>query len=100
MRRTSDAEANELLAWLDQSASPGTRSTGYDHHGWADSIWVLHAMFERPGMPGLTHQELRRQLDPDGVGERPTADDLRALFSRGLNEIDDSQLEELVAAVR
>jgi Probable lipoprotein LpqN len=100
MRRVSDAQANELLAWLDQSLSPHTRSTGYDHHGWADSIWVLHAMFERPGMPGLTHQELRRQLDPDGVGERPTADDLRALFSRGLNDIDDSELEELVAAVR
>jgi hypothetical protein len=100
MRRVSNAEANNLISWLDQPGSPPIRSTGYDHHGWAESIWVLHAMFERPGMPGLTHQELRRQLDPDGVGERPTADELRALLSRGLNEVADSELEELVAAVR
>lgn len=43
------------LSWLIARADPGF-STGYDVEGWEASTWVLHAMYEDPGLPGdVTH---------------------------------------------
>lgn len=50
MRRVSRTDATALLSWLTRR-SPTPPATGYDPRGWADSIWLLHAMFERPEPP-------------------------------------------------
>lgn len=67
MRREADPSAE--LEWLVGSAGR-EEVTGYDLDGWADSTWVLHAMYENPVLRDLgTHDEWRqRQLRAGVVG--------------------------------
>ena len=67
MRRVGEAEAHELISWLDQPPWTSEIGTGYDREGWADSIWVLHAMFERDRVPDVTYEEIRRRAIDEGA---------------------------------
>ncbi|HEV3379947.1 MAG TPA: hypothetical protein VG142_03015 [Trebonia sp.] len=52
------AEPDTELSWLTARADPED-VTGYDAGGWEASTWVLHAMYENPGLPqDVTHDEL------------------------------------------
>ena len=67
MRRVGEAEAHKLISWLDQPPWTSEIGTGYDREGWADSIWVLHAMFERDRVPDVTYEEIRRRAIDEGA---------------------------------
>ena len=55
------------LSWLTSRAEQET-GTGYDAGGWEASAWVLHAMYENPGLPGdVTHDELHRSRIAQGL---------------------------------
>jgi hypothetical protein len=56
MRRVDGPAAHQLISWLEPTAP----IIGFDVDGWADSTWVLHAMFERDGAPDVTHQQARQ----------------------------------------
>lgn len=34
------------IAWLVEATEPGNASTGFPMEGWAESVWLLHAMWE------------------------------------------------------
>jgi hypothetical protein len=57
------------LAWL-RLRTPDQPGVGFDADGWAASVWVLHAMWELPGIGELTHDELEREMLADGRLER------------------------------
>lgn len=62
MERVEDPAS--LLTWL--ADRPDHEAlTGYNPVGWESSTWILHAMYENPGLAGLgTHDDiLRRGLD-------------------------------------
>lgn len=61
MRTVEDpVDAARRLAWLPARCRDGDPGwTGFDADGWAASIWLLYAMFERPDIPPVTHQQLR-----------------------------------------
>ena len=49
------------LSWLESRAADPEAVTRYDAVGWEASVWILHAMYEHPGLPGgVTHDDLRR----------------------------------------
>ena len=87
MRRVGEAEAHELISWLDQPPWTSEIGTGYDREGWADSIWVLHAMFERDRVPDVTYEEIRRRAIDEG------AKDPMAAWNENTSE-------EVIAAMR
>lgn len=60
VRMRAVTEPGAELSWLTARADPDS-VTGYDAEGWEASAWVLHAMYENPGLPeGMTHDELHR----------------------------------------
>jgi hypothetical protein len=76
MRRLKDVEARDLMRWLSGDQWPaeygsGPGATGYDPgEGWDAAGWVLHAMYEWPGLaPGLSHHELHQQAIAAGLRE-------------------------------
>lgn len=76
MRRLNDVEAGDRMRWLSGDDWPavygsGPGATGYDPgEGWAAAVWVLHAIYERPGIaPELTHHELNQQAIAAGLRE-------------------------------
>lgn len=66
------ADPGPELSWLESRAADPEEVTGYDAVGWEASAWVLHAMYEHPGLQtGVTHDDLRRSRLSRGV-DRPT----------------------------
>jgi hypothetical protein len=60
-------EVEEHIEWLaarSERADIG-RGSGFDAVGWADSVWILHAMYETSNLPaGLSHDDARHiELD-------------------------------------
>ena len=92
-------DAARRLAWL-LPRCRGNGWAGLDAGGWTDSIWLLHAMFERPDVAPVTHHKLRSAFDPDRPGTTPTSEELRTLFTRDLADVADDELEAVVDAVR
>lgn len=92
-------DAAGRLAWL-HARSHGDGSAGLHAGGWPDSIWLLHAMFERPDVPPITHQQWRRAFDPDQPGATPTLKELRTLFTGDLAGVSDDELQAVVDAAR
>jgi hypothetical protein len=56
------------LSWLTTGSGPETFA-GYDAGGWEASTWVLHAMYENPGLPtaGVTHDEVHQSAIAQGL---------------------------------
>ncbi len=74
MRRLAEAAAEAEIAWL-SNQTDGDSVTGYSPGGWTAEVWVLHAMYENPRLPGtVTHDDVRRELlglgtvEPDVIG--------------------------------
>lgn len=56
MERVLDIDA--VLDWL---GGPQASITGYEHHGFESSTWVLHAMYANSALAGLgTHDDVHR----------------------------------------
>jgi len=48
----------------------GAWDTGYELAGWDASVWILHAMYEHPEIPGgLSHDDVDRMERSAGLGE-------------------------------
>ena len=69
------ADLDAEIEWLGGDRSDGAMC-GFDPSGWEASIWVLHAMFELPGVDAdLTYDEAHRARvaagleEPDMVGD-------------------------------
>jgi hypothetical protein len=63
----SVTEPGMELSWLTARAEPEA-VTGYDAGGWEASTWVLHAMYENPGLPEtVTHDELHQSRIARGL---------------------------------
>ncbi|ALG09868.1 hypothetical protein [Kibdelosporangium phytohabitans] len=60
-RMTRLLDPADQLAWLPDGPDDAGWATGFDRHGWEDSTWVLHAIWEQVGGEQLTHDERRRQ---------------------------------------
>lgn len=66
MHHLTEADARERLWWLDPAP---VLTTGYAAEGWADSVWVLHAMYERDDIPAdLTRETVRQTRLASGGG--------------------------------
>lgn len=54
---------DDVIGWLRRGS--GDEITGYEPGGWPASIWILHAMYENPGLEGrgTYDDDLRRKLD-------------------------------------
>jgi hypothetical protein len=63
MRRLVGDQACERILWLDDAVPTPAGGTGYDVESWADSVWVLHAMFEREGADSDVTYHQARQAD-------------------------------------
>jgi hypothetical protein len=58
------------MSWLVEH-DDGHWSHGYDASGWDASVWILHAMYEHPELPGgLSHDDVRRIELGAGTVER------------------------------
>ena len=102
MRTVEDpVDAARRLAWLPARCRDGDPGwTGFDPGGWADSIWLLHAMFERPDIPPVTHQQLRLALDPDRPAVPLGLEELRRIFTHDVADVTDDQLQAVADACR
>lgn len=89
--------AARRLAWL-HARCHREGWAGLDAEGWPDSIWLLHAMFERSDVAPVTHQQWRCTFDPDRPGATPTSEELRTLFTRDLAGVADNELQTVVDA--
>jgi hypothetical protein len=64
------ADPGPGLSWLESRAADPEAVTGYDAVGWEASAWILHAMYEHPGLPGdVTHDDLHRSCLARGLDE-------------------------------
>jgi hypothetical protein len=66
VNRVPQDDVAALLEWL---AGKDPNGTGYDQVGWEDSVWVLHAMFERDGLPDDSHLDWRLQARDEGIAD-------------------------------
>ena len=92
-------DAARRLAWL-PTRCHGDGAAGLDAGGWADSIWLLHAMFERPDVAPVTHDQWRRAFDTERPDTTPTWEELRTLFTDNFAEVSEDRLRAVVDAVR
>ncbi len=69
MERVHEPEA---LEWLREATPPEhDQYTGFDAGGFPASVWVAHAMYENPELPGgLTHDDVRKMEVASGAQER------------------------------
>ena len=59
MQRVDDP--SEILAWL-RARRGRDEVSGFELAGWPESTWILHAMYENPGLRNLgTHDEWHRR---------------------------------------
>jgi hypothetical protein len=60
LRRVSDPE---LVRWVAERTQGDGATCGYNADGWEASTWILHAMYENPGLPAdVTYDDLERAL--------------------------------------
>jgi hypothetical protein len=58
------------LEWLEsRSAEDHGRGVGWDLNGWADSTWILHAMYESADSEDRSHDDVRRDRIGRGMDE-------------------------------
>ena len=58
------------LEWLEsRSAEDPGRGVGWDLNGWADSTWILHAMYEAADPEDRSHDDVRRDRIERGMDE-------------------------------
>lgn len=69
MRPVNVPEAYGLIDWLGRPPWTSEVNAGYFRDDWADSVWVLHGMYEWGGLPDITRQELREQAVADGADD-------------------------------
>jgi hypothetical protein len=59
LRRVADPE---LVRWVAERTQ-GDGACGYDAAGWEASTWILHAMYENPGLPAdVTYDDVEKAL--------------------------------------